>query len=318
MDDQFLHDLRRAPSPEFAARLRADLRAQTAPAGARGRRPATQWLAAAATIAAVSFAFTFPEVRVGAAAFLDLFRVVNVVGVRFDAQRLEGLKNGGIDFPSLLGQVELLTEPTAPVSYADPAEAGQAAGIQARLPAWLPPGWTLAETMVTAERSVRVTANAAKLQAVLDALAIDDVRLPDAVEGQVATVRLPAMVGMTYRNDSNENLRLRLIEARSVEASFPAGFDVPALAQAALRILGLNRDEAYRMANSIDWRSTLLVPVPADAASFRQVNVAGADGLMVERARGGRTLLWTAGGQMYILVAGMGDEQMLEIAQSLQ
>ncbi len=109
----------------------------------RGRSPAVRWLAAAATIAAVSVAFTFPEVRAGAAAFLDLFRVVNFAGVRFDPQRLAGLKAGGVDLPSLLGDIEPLTEPTPPVSYADPREAGQAAGIELRLPAWVPPGWAL-------------------------------------------------------------------------------------------------------------------------------------------------------------------------------
>src|SRR5206468_3635858 len=235
MDDQFLHDLRRAPSPEFAARLRADLRAQGGPSRARGRSPAAQWLAAAAAIAAVSFAFTFPEVRAGAAAFLDLFRVVNFAGVQFDPQRLAGLKAGGVDLPSLLGEIEPLTQPTPPVSYANPAEAGQAAGIDLRLPAWVPPGWTPTETLVTAEHSVRVTANTAKLQTVLDALALDDVRLPDGLDGQVATAHLPAVVAMTYRDG---NRVLRLIEARSAEISFPAGFDVPALAQAGLRILG--------------------------------------------------------------------------------
>ena len=315
MDDQFLHDLRRAPSPEFAARLRTELRARGAPPRARGRSPAAQWLAAAVAVAAVSFAFTFPEVRAGAAAFLDLFRVVNFAGVRFDPQRLAGLKSGVVDLPSLLGEVEPLTQPTPPVSYADPAEAGQAAGITVRLPAWVPPGWTLAETVVTAEHSARVTANAAKLQIVLDALAISEVRLPEGLDGQVATVRLPPIVGMTYRDG---NRSLRLIEARSAEVSFPAGFDVPALAQAGLRILGLDRDEAYRMANSVDWRNTLIVPVPVDAASFRQINVAGADGLLIERERGGRMLLWSTGGQMYALATFLGAEEMLEIAQSLQ
>ncbi|MEO8464485.1 MAG: hypothetical protein ABI640_04035 [Gammaproteobacteria bacterium] len=315
MEDQFLHDLRRAPSPEFASRLRAGLRAQGTPSRARGRSPAVPWLAAAAAIAMVSFAFLFPEVRVGAAAFLDMFRVVNFAGLRFDPQRIAGLKASGVDFPSLLGQVEPLTEPTAPVSYADASEAGQAAGIQVRLPAWVPPGYTLAETLVTAEHSARVTANTAKLQTVLDALALDDVRLPDGLDGQVATVHLPAIVGMTYRDGDRA---LHLIEARSAEVSFPAGFDVPALAQAGLRILGLDRDEAYRMANSIDWRNTLVVPVPVDAASFRQVNVAGADGLLIERARGGGMLLWSTGGQMYALSAPLGAEALLEMAQSLQ
>ncbi len=315
MDDRFLHDLRRAPSPEFAARLRADLRAHGAPARARGRSPAAQWLAAAATLAAVSFAFTFPEVRAGAAAFLDLFRVVNFAGVRFDPQRLAGLKAGGVDLPSLLGEIEPLSELTPPVSYASPAEAGQAAGIEVRLPAWVPPGWAPTETLVTAEHSARLTANTAKLQTVLDALALDDVRLPDGLDGQVATVHLPAVVAMTYRNG---NSALRLIQARSAEISFPAGFDVPVLAQAGLRILGVDRDEAYRMANSIDWRNTLVVPVPVDAASFRQVNVAGADGLLIERARGSRVLLWSTGGQMYALAAPLAAAEILEMAQSLQ
>ena len=315
MDDQFLHDLRRAPSAEFAARLRGNLRAQGAPSRARGRSPMAKWFAAAATIAAVSVVFTFPEVRAGAAAFLDMFRVVNFAGVRFDPQRLAGLKAGGVGLPSLLGDIEPLTEPTPPVSYASPAEAGQAAGIELKLPAWVPPGWTLAETVVTAEHSARLTANTAKLQTVLDALALDDVRLPDGLDGQVATVHLPAVVVMTYRDGPRA---LRLIQARSAEVSFPAGFDVPALAQAGLRILGLDRDEAYRMAYAIDWRNTLVVPVPVDAASFRQVNVAGTEGLLIERATGSRQLLWSTNGQMYVLAAPLGAAEMLEMAQSLQ
>jgi hypothetical protein len=313
MDDQFLHDLRRAPAPEFAARLSADLRARGVRPRSRSR--AARWLAAAATIAAVSFAFTFPVVRAGAAAFLDMFRVVNFTGVRFDPQRLAGLKAGGVGLPSLFGEVEPLTEPSPPVSYANPAAAGQAAGVDVRVPTWVPPEWTLADTVVTAEHAARVTANTAKLQSVLDALALDDVRLPDGLDGQVATVRLPAVVALTYRDGPRA---LRLFEARSAEISFPAGFEVPALAQAALRILGLGRDEAYRMAYAIDWRNTLVVPVPVDAASFRQVNVAGADGLLIERARGGCVLLWSANGQMYALSAPLGAAALLEIAQSLQ
>jgi len=315
MDDQFLHDLRRAPSPEFAARLRADLRAQGVPSRARGRSAAAQWLAAAAAVAAVSFAFTFPEVRAGAAAFLDLFRVVNFAGVRFDPQRLAGLKAGGVGLPSLFGEIEPLTESSLPVSYASPAEAGQTTGIEVRVPTWMPPEWTLAETVVSAEHSARVTANTAKLQTVLDALALDDVRLPEGLDGQVATVHLPAVVALTYRDGPRA---LRLFEARSAEISFPAGFDVPALAQAALRILGLDRDEAYRMAYAIDWRNTLVVPVPVDAASFRQVDVAGTDGLLIERARGECLLLWSTNGQMYALAAPLGAAAMLEIAHSLQ
>jgi hypothetical protein len=60
--------------------------------------------------------------------------------------------------------------------------------------------------------------------------------------------------------------------------------------------------------------------VPVDAASFRQVNVAGAEGLLIEieRAPGSRQLLWSTNGQMYVLAAPLGAAEMLEMAQSLQ
>ena len=50
-----------------------------------------RWLATAASVAALAFAFTFPAVRTAAEAFLDYFRVVNFAGVAFDPQRMAQL-----------------------------------------------------------------------------------------------------------------------------------------------------------------------------------------------------------------------------------
>ena len=62
MDDQFLRDLKKQPNPEFAARLRATLRALPPNAVARVAPAADfkRWFAAAASIAVVGFAFTLP------------------------------------------------------------------------------------------------------------------------------------------------------------------------------------------------------------------------------------------------------------------
>jgi hypothetical protein len=215
----------------------------------------------------------------------------------------------------MFGSVEPLTPDSPPVSYADPREAARAAGIELKLPAWVPPGWMLAETLLSDAKTVRVTADTAKIQAVLDTLALNDVRLPEGIDGQVATVRLPPIVALRY---AHGDLAIRLLEARGAEVAFPAEFDLAGLAQVALRILGMEPDEAYRMAYSVDWRNTLIVPVPADAASFRQIDIAGADGLLVERLRGGRMMFWSAGGQMYVLVGYQGAAELLEMAQSLQ
>ena len=71
MDDQFLRDLKTQPSSEFAARLRATLRAAPPNAVARVAPAAAlkKWFAAAASIAVVGLVFTLPPVQAAAEAF---------------------------------------------------------------------------------------------------------------------------------------------------------------------------------------------------------------------------------------------------------
>src|SRR6185503_280026 len=235
MDDQFLRDLKAQPKPEFAARLRATLRtvpphavARVAPA-ARFRK----WFAAAASIAVVGFAFTLPPVQAAAEAFLDLFRVRNFTGVQFDPQRLQSLESSGISPESIFGNVEPLTDfEIAPVSYATAAEAGQAAGIRVRTPAWVPQGFSPTGIMVSSEHAARLTLKTAGLQAVLDALGLADVELPEGLDGQTATVRVHPIVTQSYVNDDRNVL---VIQSQGPEVSFPAGVDLSKLAYAGLR-----------------------------------------------------------------------------------
>jgi hypothetical protein len=105
--------------------------------------------------------------------------------------------------------------------------------------------------------------------------------------------------------------------------SFPAGVDLPKLAYAALRVLGMSRDEAYRMSVTIDWRSTLIVPVPAKAVAYRPINVAGNEGLLIEGLAAGETypggvLMWSAGDETFAVAGAVSGEELLEIAQTLQ
>ena len=133
MNDQFLRDLKKQPRPEFAARLRAELRALPPHAAARVA-PASdfrRWFAAAASIAVVGFAFTLPPVQAAAEAFLDFFRVRQFTGVQFDPERLRSLESSGFSPEAIFGDVEELSAPQL-VSYATAAEAGDAAGIRVR------------------------------------------------------------------------------------------------------------------------------------------------------------------------------------------
>jgi hypothetical protein len=322
VEDKFLRDLRAQPSPEFAARLRATLRtlpnnavARVAPAAGLKR-----WLAAAASLAVVGFVFTLPPVRAAAEAFLDLFRVRQFAGVQFDPQRLRDLEASGISPEAIFGDVEGLATTVELVSYATAADAGAAAGIRVRTPAWIPPGFSPSSILVSPEREARITPNVAGLQAVLDTLGLADVELPAGLDGQTATVRVAPIVTQHYANGDRN---VFVIQTRSPEVSFPAGVDLSKLAYAGLRVLGMSRDEAYRMSVTIDWRSTLIVPVPSQAVAYRPINVAGNEGLLIEGLAAGEThpggvLLWSAAGETFAVTGAVSGEELLEIAQTMQ
>jgi hypothetical protein len=332
MDDQFLRDLKKQPDSVFAARLRATLRALPPNAVARVAPAAgfRRWFAAAASIAVVGFAFTLPPVQAAAEAFLGLFRVQQFTGVAFDPERLRGLETSGLSPEAIFGAVEPLTPPPQPVSYATAADAGAAAGIRVRTPAWLPNGYSSTGFMGSSEMAARITINTAGLQAVLDTLGLPDVELPQGLDGQTATVRVPPVVTQTFvnrdfvgRDGEVIERSVHVIQARSPDVSFPAGVDLSKLAYAGLRVLGMSRDEAYRMSVTIDWRTTLIVPVPAKAVAYRPINVAGNEGLLIEGLPAGETLpggvlMWSADGETFAVAGAVSGEELLEIAQTLQ
>jgi hypothetical protein len=321
MDDQFLRDLKTPPSPEFAGRLRATLRA--VPASSTGNVAAAtrfrKWLAAAASIAAVGFVFTLPPVQAAAEAVLDLFRVKQFAGVRFDTERLRSLEAGGLSPEAILGDLEPITPAQEPVEYATLEDAGAAADIRVRTPAWIPPGFARTEITASSEQMARITANTQTLQAVLDTLGLDDVELPQSLDGQVATVRVPPIVTQRFVNGDRNVL---VLQAKSPEVSFPAEIELWRLAYAGLRVFGMERDEAYRMAVTIDWRSTLIVPVPSQALAYRPMNVAGNEGLLIEgvaheEERPGGVLVWSAGDETYAVTGPVRGDELLEMAQTL-
>jgi hypothetical protein len=323
MDDRFLHDLRRAPPREFAGRLRLALSSVEADEPAARIAPrVAKWSALAASLALAASIIAFPPLRAGAQAFLDLFRVVNFAGVAIDPGRFAVLEDTDLDLPRMLGeQVEVLEEAGEPVAFATLEAAGDAAGLDLLVPAYVPVGWERTGVSVAGAQGARITVSTAKLQTLLDALAISDVSVPTELDGQQVTLRVPPVVHMTY---ANETRSVSFAQAASPDVAFPAGFDLAGFAEIGLRIMGLDRDEAYRVAQSIDWRSTLIVPVPATAATFREVNVQGQPGLMIESSGGtgsgggGNLLLWSSADRVFALGGALGTAALLEMAQTVQ
>jgi hypothetical protein len=329
MDDKFLHELRDEPRPEFAAGLRARLARQEASGPRRAGWSALRWspaAVAATVLAAVGLLFAFPSVRVSAQAFLDSFRVRNFTAVSVDENRLKQLDSEELDLKRLIGdQFKTLEDPGPPKPFPTPEAAGAAAGIPVRQPVPLPAGLTLSSVQVAGEAAVQVTADTRKLDRVMDALEIRDLRVPASLDGQTATLRMAPTVRLAYTRGDQE---VRLFQGRSPEVSLPAGVDLAMLGEIGLRIVGIEASEAHRLAQAIDWRGTLIVPVPTHATSFREVDVRGARGLLIESTApsptrpGGRRrdnlLLWSDGGQVYALGGQLSTAELLEMANTVR
>jgi hypothetical protein len=326
LDEKTLYCLRRSPPEDFKRTLRASLLQQHAQAAGGPPRP-MRFAAVMVACLALAGAFAVPSVRAAATAFLDMFRVVHFAAVPVDSGSLQRLRDSGLDLRALLSdQVQVLEKAGPPTSYATPAAAGAAAGFHVDLPSWMPVGWNTEApaVWVTGPSSARITANTARLAQILASLNIDDVAIPQGIDGRAATVRTSPAVTLTWQHDGQS---VQLVQSPSPQVDFPSGTDLPALAEIGLRIMGLSRNDAYRFAQSIDWRSTLVVPIPANVASFRQVTVQGGSGLLLEGARpsgGGQhgkasaVVLWSDGSRVFALSGNLGSEQLLEIAQTLQ
>lgn len=322
MDEETLYSLRRTPPEEFVRRLRASLQAQQMPV-APAKSRVGKLVALAACCAMVFAAFTVPSVRAAAQAFLDLFRVVHIVGVPVARQAMQRLQNAEVDLPHLLGdQVEVLKS-TAPMAYSTTREAGAAAGIQVRLPAWMPVGWDQAPTIKAGAESVaRITIDTARVGRMLTSLGIEDETLPESINGKSAIVHIHPMVAVKWTHNGQT---VELIQAPSPQVQFPAGTDLAALGEMGLRMLGMSRNDAYRFAQTIDWRTTLLVPLPANAVGFSEVNVQGSTGLMIGmvaprsgRRYGDSLLLWSANDRVFALRGTIPVPDLVEMAQTVQ
>jgi len=327
MDDTQLNSLRRDPSPAFAARLRASLREHDA----LRRRSAWPGMKAAAAslvaVAGIAGLLSVPAVRASAQSFLALFRVVNFVAVPVDESRIAMLEAEKLDPPHLIGeQMQVLEDPGPPTAVVSPEQAASAAGFAVRVPAYMPTGVYPSGIEVKGQAHLQVTADGDRLRQVMDTLGISDLEVPDGLDGGIVDVRIPPIVMMRY--DRGGAIAAQLVQARSPAVSLPGGIDLRALGEIGLRILGLPPVEAREFAAAIDWQSTLIVPLPANASSFKQVDISGHPGVFIQRARpaqnGGRgpianALLWSANGMVFGLEAtGLSYDDSLRMAESLQ
>jgi hypothetical protein len=318
MNDQFLHALRERARPEFAAALLKRLHDQDAAIAANARR--RLWVRAGASVglaAAVVLIAVVPTLRASAQAFFDLFRVTSVEAVPVDVTRLEQLSQAGLDLRDLIGQhVRVTGPPDPPMTFSAPEDAGQAIGAAVHEPQAIPSDLTRMSVQVGGGYTAEVVADGRRLADVLQALGITDISVPDGLDGQTAVIHVPPMLRVEYGNGDRT---LTFLQSQSPEVAAPVSLDLARLGEIALRIAGLDARHAHSLAQEIDWRSTFVIPVPAASAIFRDVDVRGQRGVLIEStgSKLTRTLAWTRGGIVYGLVGNVEVQAFFVAAESV-
>lgn len=279
-------------------------------------RPVTIVLTA---VLLVALLLSIAPVRNAAADFLSLFRVRKFAVIPLDQQQigqLEALMNQAD--AGALGEPQITREPGPEQIVPDAAQATALAGYNVRTPGRLLETAALAKFTVQAGPAMHFEIDRALLEAALHAAGARTDGLPQT-EKLIFDVDVASIVVQQYWLGMNQ---LNLMQVPSPEVNLPQGIDPAALAETAFLFLGMSADDARRIATSIDWTSTLVIPLPAQAAQAREVSVDGVTGLLiqsVDSARQENALLWERDGILYFLNGANVDEKLLlEVGDSLR
>jgi hypothetical protein len=333
MDDQFLKQYRQSPRPEFARQLQDKIEGDIMqPQPKTLRRQLARYspaLIAAAIILAAVLVLSLPPTRALAQDFLNLFRVQRFATIAINPARMQELENLDLDAEKLLSRNSAnVVEPKKPVKVASVQEASESAGFTVAVPATVPDGAKL-QVYVQGAGSGEFTADTEQLNEVLKLVGVEDVQVPAQLNGAQVKVTKPAAVMLEYTTKQG---KLSLMQSPSPQVELPAGVEMKQLGEIVLRVLGLSPTEARDFAAKVDWNTTFLIPIPADAGEVRQVDVNGAEGLMLvsngsgESFRGTRggarngdtVILWAKDGMVYGLSGNGNSVDILEIANSVQ
>ena len=290
---------------------------------------------ASALVLILALVLAFPSTRALAGELLNLFRVQQVAVVPVDFTGLEQLTGDGVlgnQFTELISNsVTIGREPGEPVAAANAAEASQLAGFNVRVPE----GTNPSQIYVSDGAAFTFTVDRAKAQALLDQAGRGDLVLPESVDGAEISVNIPKAVSVAYgtcpkpESDSSETEEQRypdcviLAQIPSPSVSAPTDLDINQLAQIGLEFTGMSAEEAANFTSTVDWTSTLVVPIPSNAANYEQVTVDGVTGTLIGRpSREGEpttfALFWVKDEIIYAISGrGTNSGQAVEMANSL-
>jgi hypothetical protein len=279
-------------------------------------------LAALALVALVVVAFTFEPVQVAARDFLSIFRVRDFAVVPVGPEEREQIREAA----ELLEQNFFLSEPTVLVepeerTVSTPEEASAVVGFAVRTPSYLPDWLGPLDGLQVSTQGVGLfDVDLEMARSLFEMLELDPALLPDSLGEEPLEFVLPPMAAQTWTHEGRT--AMTFIQVPSPTIDYPEDVDPQALGTAALQLLGMDQIEAERLSQSIDWTNTLVLPIPTDISSFREVAIDGTRGLLISERydeHGSHTaLMWQRDGIVYFLGGDLSDDLIMDVADSIE
>jgi len=283
--------------------------------------------AVAIAVLALALLMAIPTTRALAGELLNLFRVQQVAVLPIDSTGLENMTGNealGSQLSELVSDSTVVTdEPGEPVLVANAEEASASAGFNVRLPAEA----ASSKIYVTDSSAFTLTVNRDKAQAFIESAGRSDLVLPEPIDGAEIAVSIPSTVSAAFGTCPEPQMEKREMgemdgpresypdcivfsQMTSPLVNAPDGVDIAQLAQIGLEFSGMSRAEAAAFTSTIDWTSTLVIPIPRNAATYEDVSVDGVTGKLIMRESNYSpeyALLWVKDGIVYA-ISGSGTD----------
>ena len=285
-------------------------------------------------VAVAVIVLTVPPVRALAARFLYLFRAQEIQTVYVDGQKLEQQMQKLRSSPEMAQILakDLRVEPKGERhEVTSTVQASQEAGIQVRAPK----GLEAAKWYVQTGAKISMDVDLSRVRAVLDEMGNANVELPAGLDGAKVNFDIPASVvgffgecatGAGFGSPEDPPARRRnlgpgcvmVTQVLSPTVSAPGGLNIDEIATPLLQVMGMSEAEAKEFSQTVDFTTTMLVPIPRNVSSAETVSVDGVKGNLIRYSGSERFLLIWIKNEVVYSVNGVGDkEKALAIGNSL-
>ena len=282
----------------------------------------------AGTVAAILLvSLTFPSGRSLAQRLLATLRVEKVQPIRFDTSSFDENRTLQRMLDQLIADKMVVVADEKSQKAATVADASGVAGFAVRVPRAMT---VTPQFDVEGRQAFKMTIDRARMQDILDESGRADLLMPAAIDGETISVQLGRGVHVQYGECPKRGVEdsapqtfscTVLVEAPSPLVNVPADLNLEQMAEIGLQLAGMSAVQAREFCQTVDWKSTLVLPIPPFVRSYQTVTVDGVQGTIMTSAnrRGPQTvLIWVKDGIIYFLASPAGSSEAMTLANSLE